>query len=1195
MKCVVRALSAASFPRCLHPRRLTHIAVTGLASISFLLAAGPASAAPSLEVKLSDDANEIQWVQIGAATGQFRLSFGAGGSGISETADISVPATAAQIQNALNGLANISAGGGSVTVNGLTSSGAYTVAFDGGPLSHSDVPLLVAAPGTEPLGGDAGSTILIRTIHPAGVSRSDEQVDYTATVTNTGADPTSGEVALEVELPGGLQTSVLAVSGNGWICGKSPASAEAPAKAVCGRSSPLSASASYPPVTVAAALGADAPDRAVATVKASCQCAPAPAAASDEFVFSPAVPFGVQSAEAGFFDPPGAPFGGAYTQAGGHPFLGAASLLLTSKRRLLAFETGPLSGYAPSGQLKEAIVDLPRGEVGNLLAPPELCSATGNLTACPAGSVVGAISLDAREGSLRDLPIVAIEPEFGTPAQFAFEAFGNRYTLSADLRPGDRYGTSLELAPIPMVGLLAIRVGLCDFGAVLSAGAVVGCRDAGDPAANPKPLFTNPTRCDVANSPRVVVRFNSWERPDPFAESAIPLPALTGCELVSFEPEARVTPSGRRADSPTGLDVELKVPTFGLESNTGIAQANLDDVDIALPPGMSINAAAADGLGACGKPQIGLGTNADVGCPDSAKIGTAELETPLVGETLTGPVYVAAQREVSGSTIGFYLVFESKRYGILVKVPARVTPNPRTGQLVIAVDESPEIPFSALRVHLAAGPRAVLVSPPRCGQYETKSAMTPWTAVEPDNPTAAETVTQTTGYGVSEGPGGGPCPTGALDLKVRVGTENSAAGAASPLSLGMSREDGTDRFTAFDLAFPPGLGAYLKGVPYCPDTALASISSAEGAGRTELDEPVCPAESKIGVASIGAGAGPNPLFLETGRVYLAGPYKGAPLSIAIVVPAVVGPLDLGNVLVRSAVHIDPATARITIESDPVPTILNGILLDIREIRVRIDRPGFTFNPTNCEPLSISAGITGELAAPVAVSRRFQAAGCENLPFKPKLRLGLVGGTGRNGHPALTATLTQPPGQAGIRSLSLTLPRSELLAQEHIRAVCTRSQFASHVCPARSIYGHAEAETPLLDQPLSGPVYLRASDHKLPDLVMALRGPASQPIEIDLVGRVDSANGRIRNSFEAVPDAPISRLVLKMQGGKKGLLVNSHDLCAKPSRATVRLVGQNGKRADQFPAVHSHCGKRTKNNRLPAWFYPFGQPNFPVRR
>ena len=339
----------------------------------------------------------------------------------------------------------------------------------------------------------------------------------------------------------------------------------------------------------------------------------------------------------------------------------------------------------------------------------------------------------------------------------------------------------------------------------------------------------------------------------------------------------------------------------------------------------------------------------------------------------------------------------------------------------------------------------------------------------------------------------------------------------------------------------------------------------------------CSAGSQIGTVSLGAGVGPLLTYVP-GKVYLAGPYKGAPLSIVAITPAQAGPFDLGTVLVRSAIYVDPTSAQVIVKSDPLPQILEGIPLDVRDLRVDVDRPNFTLNPTNCEPMSVQATVYGTGGAVAHPSTRFQVADCARLGFKPKLSLKLKGKTKRGGNPALNAVLTQKPNQANIAKAVVTLPHSEFLEQAHIRTICTRVQFAAKQCPAGSIYGHATAITPLLDGPLSGPVYLRSSDHQLPDLVVALKGPESAPIEIDLVGRIDAVHGGIRTTFSSVPDAPVSKFTLNMQGGKKGLIVNSRNLCSSVNRAQVNLTGQNGKFRQLRPTVRPDCKKSGRHKR-----------------
>jgi hypothetical protein len=989
-----------------------------------------------------------------------------------------------------------------------------------------------------------------------------------------------GTVTLELELPGGGGTYAYEAEGEGWSCDKLPASGAVHAKVICTRPGDnLAPGKSYPSLEVITALDPTAPD--IAAAKATAYGGGAPAASDiDEFVFDPFREFGLAPGtfHAALLDSEGH----EYTQAGGHPFSGVGNFVLTQKRTLSV--DGP-SEHAPVEHLKQISVDLPRGQVGNALAIPELCPGVAAILSltCPPRSIVGVMDISLRASEGVPVPIYAIEPEFGTPAQLAFpDSIGNVYTLSTRLRPEDGYAISLEVSPPPKVDFLESTATICNFG-MAGGKKMEGCLKADAPGANPKPLFTNPTRCG-SPPPVVRTRLRSWEHPEAQKEFSFTNAEITGCDKVKFEPKMGLQPTSHQADSSTGLDVNLTMPTDGLESPTGISQANLKRARITFPEGMSVNPSAAQGLGACSLAEVGIDpvthkpNNNPISCPDSSKIGTVEIDAPVIQETLTGAVYIAKQGDVGGSLIGFYLVFDSKKDGVLVKIPARVDPNPKTGQLVVTVDESPEQPFSAVRMNFPGGSRGTLLNPPKCGDYQIKSELTPWSAADPSNPTPAETVSQTSSYSVTTGPNGGPCPTGAPNAKLSAGTENPVAGKKSPFVFRLSREDGTQRFSALNVATPPGLTAYLKGIPYCSNAVLAGISSNPGTGQAQITNPSCPAASQIGTASAGAGAGPDPFFVNTGKVYLAGPYKGAPLSLAVVAPAVAGPLDLGNVVVRSALRINPETAQVTAVSDPIPTILHGILLDIRDIRVALDRPGFTLNPTSCEPKSVGAEVKGENGGTASLSSRFQVGGCENLAFKPKLGIRLSGGTLRGSHPRLRGTLEAGPGETNIGRAAVTVPRSEFLDQAHIRTICTRVQFAAEACPKGSIYGHAKATTPLLDYAVEGPVYLRSSNHKLPDLVVDLRGPAYQPIEAEVVGRIDSIKGQIRATFENTPDVPLTKFVLSMQGGKKGLLVNSRNVCASKNRATLKLTGQNGKTLSLSPKLENSCKKAKKHKR-----------------
>jgi hypothetical protein len=405
----------------------------------------------------------------------------------------------------------------------------------------------------------------------------------------------------------------------------------------------------------------------------------------------------------------------------------------------------------------------------------------------------------------------------------------------------------------------------------------------------------------------------------------------------------------------------------------------------------------------------------------------------------------------------------------------------------------------------------------------------------------------------------------------------------------LTRRDGDQDLTKFAAKLPPGMVAKLAGTTQCPDAAIAAAKAKTG--LQEQANPSCPASSQIGRVLAGAGVG-SVLTYVPGKVYLAGPYNGAPLSVIGIVPAVAGPFDVGVVATRQALRIDPRTAEVRVDeaaSDPIPHILAGIPLKVRDIRVYVDKPEFTLNPTSCEPFAVGASLWGGGAnvfsslddSPISLSDRFQAANCANLGFKPRLSLKLKGGTRRGAHPALTGTFRPREGDANLRNLVLRLPRSAFLDQAHIRTICTRVQFAANGgngggCPAGAIYGKAKAFSPLISDPLEGPVYLRSSNHNLPDFVAALHGI----IEVEAVARIDSKRGGIRATFEETPDAPLTKVIVNMQGGKRGLIVNSRNLCAAPSRANASFVGHNGRRHQAKPVVRADCGGKRGHKRGP---------------
>jgi hypothetical protein len=710
-----------------------------------------------------------------------------------------------------------------------------------------------------------------------------------------------------------------------------------------------------------------------------------------------------------------------------------------------------------------------------------------------------------------------------------------------------------------------------------------------------------------------------------------PAAPITGCDQVPFHPDITLAPtkqggaSNQETDSPSGLDVDLTIPQNGLpfnppaegssqveieqyvsdaaaywHSDQGLATSHLQSTTVTLPEGMTLNPAAADGQGACTTQQMGLTTttsatppairfdNAPVSCPDSSKVGEVEVQTPLLKEEdwPKGDVYLAKQGDNPfHSDFAIYIVVESPERGVVVKLAGQVEPDPSTGRVKTTFAENPQLPFSKFKLRFKAGPRAPLATPTTCGTHTSANSLTPYSA--PSNPVEVDDP-----FEITSSPAGG-CPTAKqqrpFSLGFAAGSSEIVAGASSPFTVRLTRPDGDQELDRVEVTTPEGLLAKLAGVPYCPESSIARAASrtATGDGLKEQGDPSCPAASRVGTTTIGAGAGRSPIFVK-GNVYLAGPYKGAPVSLAFIVPAVAGPFDLGVQVVRTALQINPKTAQVTAASDQIPQILRGIPLRLRDVRVDIDRPGFTINPTDCSEQQVTGKAFGASGAVTNVSNRFQVAECTRLGFKPSLKLQLFGSPKRGKYQRLKATLTARAGDANIAFASVALPHSEFLAQEHIRTVCTRVQFAAEQCPAASIYGQATAISPLLDQPLSGPVYLRSSDNPLPDLVAALKGPDNQPIKVELVGRTDSVHGGIRNTFDLVPDAPVSKFTLEMQGGKKSLIINSRNVCSSVQRATAKFLGQNGRKYEFRPPVTNPACKKKHGKKGSAKKRPVAQ-------
>jgi hypothetical protein len=886
------------------------------------------------------------------------------------------------------------------------------------------------------------------------------------------------------------------------------------------------------------------------------------------------------------------------TAAASHPYQYTTSFAINLDRST----PGSESPFAPAqGNIKQIEVTLPPGLLGNPTAVAH-CSAQqfNTLQAfrneCPDASAVGAVAVQQFEGGavIGTAPLYNLVPPPGMPAQLGFEpTAGLPVYINTKLRSDGDYGVTAYLDNTPPVKRIsAARVTVWGVPGDPSHDRQRGhCIEVGGlcPANLPtiRPFLRLPSSC--ASELPTTMSFDTWLHPGAFVESTDTEAPPVGCNQPDFSPTIEAHPSTNVADSPSGLHVDLHLPQLENEAPEGVSEADVHDTTVSLPPGLVVNPASADGLGACSLAEIGYQgikeghpsfSAAPPNCPDASKIATVEVDTPLLDHPLPGAAYLARQGENPfGSLLAIYITVYDPQTGVVVKLPGKVQADPVTGQLSTTVSPSPQLPFEDFKLDFFAGARAPLRTPQTCGespsapQFTTTTSLTPWSSPE------GATAHPSDSFAIASSPGGVPCAATKAALpnapSFEAGTASPVAGAYSPFLLRLKREDGSQELAGLNVTLPLGLTARLAGTAECSEAQIAQAKAREvpGQGATEQRSPSCPASSHLGTVTVGAGSGPSPFYAQ-GNAYLAGPYKGAPLSMVIITPAVAGPFDLGAVVVRAALQVDPESAKVTALSDPLPTILQGIPLDVRSIAVRIDKPDFTLNPTSCEAKALTgeAISTQNLIAPL--SNRFQVGGCSNLAFKPKLALKLKGATGRGGHPALSASLTYPkgPGYANIAKAQVALPHSEFLDTTHIKTICTRVQFAVQQCPAGSIYGYAKAVTPLLDKPLEGPVYLRSSSHPLPDLVIDLNGQ----IHIALVGRVDSVNGGTRNSFEAVPDAPVSSFSLSLQSGKKGLLVNSTDICQGTHRATAIFTAQNGKVLEAKPQLQASCKGKGKH-------------------
>jgi hypothetical protein len=932
-----------------------------------------------------------------------------------------------------------------------------------------------------------------------------------------------------------------------------------------------------------------------------------------------------------------------YKRAGGHPQVGFTQYLIQHEEKTglveplgIPIPTSPIKEPREDRNIRTLRVDLPPGltvnpnatakcplekflrevpnpaEPGKTLHVPDcepdmevgreevtLVTTVAGLVPAPSPPFPGGQTLpvgtvitpDPAKGT--NVPVYNIEPKEGEPALFGFVVAGEEVVFletdvawQSDFHEGFTIRLPKEEPPFATLKSRLVQNGRAGNGT----------------------FITNPTTCFAPTGfPHL---YSTWFRAESYGEpnSSFPVGSTPveakvesstgeliqqeGCGTVPFDPTVAMDAGTAKVDSPAPATVDVRLPFDSVnEGGENQSQSYVRKAEVTLPQGMGLNPSGAQDLVACTDAQFKKGVRTYQNeCPAASKIGTATVESPPLSRPLTGDVYVGTQNSSnpeSGEEFRILVEAKEPKEGIAARLIGNVKANVQTGQLTAVFDEQqklemtgsqndlpqglPQVPFTSVKVQL--GSKEVLTSPPICSSTST-SHLEPW--ARPESKAVGSKVTLTTD------PAGGDCPKTLAERKFTPAytakTNKTKAGSYSPFQVHITRKDGEQELKVVNVTLPKGLTGKLAGIPYCPESAIAAAASKSG--TAEIASPSCPDKSFLGTTETTSGTGSHPLKLA-GNVYLAGPYKGAPISLVITTPAKAGPFDLGTVVVRVALNINPETAQVNAVSDVIPDVFGGVKLDIRAIDLNINRKKFMLNPTNCAKQATTGALQGGGANPgdpaafssYAVNDPFQASACNKLGFKPKLKINLYGPTRRAKNPRLKATLTAPKGQANIARTAVTMPHSLFLDQSHIGTVCTRPQLASHSCPAASVYGKAWAKSPLLSKKLAGKVYMVSSKHELPDLLVDLRGQ----VEIYLRGVIGSKHGGLKTVFNNVPDVPVSKFVLNMKGGKKSLLVNSTNTCAKAQRAVVKIKGQNGKKANnnRQKLNIASCGKKHK--------------------
>jgi hypothetical protein len=858
--------------------------------------------------------------------------------------------------------------------------------------------------------------------------------------------------------------------------------------------------------------------------------------------------------------------GGPETQAGAHPYVLDTNIALNK------------NGGGPAGTLRDVRVHLPAGLIGNPQAVAKCTRYDSERQECSADSEIGKLTVYSAGGAVFAEPLFNVVPPRGVAAEFSarFSKLASAFIVGS-VRTGSDYGLDADSLNITgLASVTGVRVRIWGVPADPSHNQERVCPNPpqayGPPGCSTsaplRPFLTNPTSCTGALS--ASVQADTYQAPGEFAQLGTEMPAVTGCERLHFTPSITVQPESSAADSPTGLHVDLHVPQN--ENPAGLAEADLKDATVTLPAGVTVNPAAAGGLTGCSEAQLELHGPNPAACPDSSKIGTVELTSPLVDHPLHGSVFVAQQGNGGaaqgsnpfGSLLAIFIAIDDKETGVVIKQAGKVTLNPATGQLTTTFDEIPQLPFEDLKLDFFGGPRAALATPTVCGSSAAAVSFASW--AEPGTPVTPGVAP----FAISTGPGGSPCPSGGFAPSFTAGTTAAQAGAFAPFSLTFARNDGEQEIKGIEATLPPGLLAKLAGVPQCSNTDAAA-----GA---------CPVSSQLGSVTVDAGAGADPIEVH-GQIYLTGPYNGGPFGEVVEVPAVAGPLNLDEngkpVTVRGSIRINPTTAQASVVSDAFPTMLQGIPLKVRSVTVTLDRPGFTFNPTSCNSFAVTAKLTGTSGGSAGVSAHFQAVNCAKLPFKPKFSVSTQAKSSKAGGVSLRVKITSGSGQANLAQVKVDLPKQLPSRLSTLQKACLVAVFDANpaACPAGSLVGSVKALTPLLRTPFTGPAYLVSHGGSgTPDLELVLQ---SEGVTLIQDGKTRIKNGITSSMFKAIPDAPISSIELTLPEGPHSALAAflpakaKYDMCGQKLLMPTEITGQNGAVIKQTTKI-AVTGCRTKH-------------------